>query len=90
MALDDPFESVELSLDPTGRRPVSAHFDDAPQLSYVHRLRTTAVLETFRGTLVDGRLQPNVGLGNGLRLSTSHYVLKPQITEKRRMRNQEP
>lgn len=87
--VDPPFENVELSLDPTGTRPVSARFSDAPQLKYEHRLRNSQALETFRGTLIDGILQPNVRLGNGLRLSTKPEMLKPQITQKRRARNQE-
>ncbi len=86
---DPPFENVELTLDPTESRPISARFNDAPQLKYEHRLRNSEALETFRGTLVDGVLQPNVRLGNGLRLSNKPEILKPQITEKRRARNHE-
>jgi hypothetical protein len=88
-AIDSPFQNVDLSLDPTGSRPVSARFNDAPQLSYEHRLRNAEALETFRGTLIDGVLQPNVRLGNGLRLSPNPRILKPQLTEKRRVRNHE-
>jgi hypothetical protein len=88
-AVDHPFENVELSLDHTGSQPISARFNDAPQLSYAHRLRNAEALETFRGTLVNGMLQPNVRLGNGLRLSIKANILKPQITKKRRARNHE-
>jgi hypothetical protein len=87
--VDPPFENVELNLDPTASYPISARFNDAPQLKYEHRLRNSQALETFRGTLVDGILQPNVRLGNGMRLSTKPEILKPQITEKRRARNHE-
>lgn len=87
--VDPPFENVELALDPIEGRPISARFNDAPQLKYEHRLRNSEALETFRGTLVDGVLQPNVRLGNGLRLSPKPEILKPQITEKRRARNHE-
>ncbi|XP_014551586.1 hypothetical protein COCVIDRAFT_42137 [Bipolaris victoriae FI3] len=87
--VDPPFENVELSLDPTGSHPVSARFSDAPQLRYEYRLQNSQALETFRGTLVGGILQPNVRLGNGLRLSNKPEILKPQITAKRRARNQE-
>lgn len=86
---DPPFENVELSLDSTGCHPVSARFNDAPQLRYEYRLQNSQALETFRGTLVGGILQPNVRLGNGLRLSNKPEILKPQITAKRRARNQE-
>ncbi|KAF1947350.1 hypothetical protein EJ02DRAFT_365678 [Clathrospora elynae] len=86
---DPPFQAVALSLDPTGNHPVSARFQDAPQLKYEHRVRSTEALETFRGTLVDGVLQPNVRLGNGLGLSDKPTILKPQVQEKRRTRNYE-
>ncbi|KAI4670319.1 uncharacterized protein J4E79_000600 [Alternaria viburni] len=86
---DPPFENVELTLDPTESRPISARFNDAPQLKFKHRLRNSEALETFRGTLVDGVLQPNVRLGNGLRLSNKPEMLKPQLTAKRRARNHE-
>ncbi|USP82453.1 hypothetical protein yc1106_09727 [Curvularia clavata] len=86
---DPRFEKVELSLDPTGTRPVSARFSDALQLRYENRLRNSQALQTFRGTLVDGVLQPNVRLGNGLRLSDKPEILEPQITEKRRKQNRE-
>jgi hypothetical protein len=89
VAVDHPFENVDLKLDHTGSHPISARFHDAPQLSYAHRLRNAEALETFRGTLVDGSLQPNVRLGNGLRLSIKANILKPQVTEKRRRRNHE-
>ncbi|KAI4956101.1 hypothetical protein J4E91_000311 [Alternaria rosae] len=86
---DPPFENIELTLDPTESRPISARFNDAPQLRYEHRLRNSEALETFRGTLVDGVLQPNVRLGNGLRLSNKPEILKPQVKAKRRARNHE-
>lgn len=90
MSVVDPlFENVELSLDPTGSHPVSARFNDAPQLRYEYRLQNSQALETFRGTLIGGILQPNVRLGNGLHLSNKPEILKPQITAKRRARNQE-
>lgn len=87
--IEPPFENVELSLNSTGAHPVSARFSDAPQLRYEYRLRNSQALKTFRGTLVDGVLQPNVRVGNGLRLSNKPEILKPQITEKRRARNRE-
>ncbi|KAG9189608.1 hypothetical protein G6011_06476 [Alternaria panax] len=87
--VDPPFENVELTLDPAESRPISARFNDAPQLRYEHRIRNSEALETFRGTLVDGVLQPNVRLGNGLRLSPNPEILKPQLIEKRLARNHE-
>ncbi|KAL1796428.1 hypothetical protein ACET3X_004968 [Alternaria dauci] len=85
--VDPPFENVELTLDPTQSRPISARFNDAPQLKYEHRLRNSEALETFRGTLVDGVLQPNVRLGNRLHLSPNPQILTPQLAGKRRARD---
>lgn len=87
--VDPPFESVELALGPSGSRPVSTRFSDAPQLKYQHRVQIAEALQTFRGTLIDGTLQPNVRLGNGLRLSPNPEIRKPQGAEKRRARDRE-
>ncbi|KAI2478663.1 hypothetical protein Ptr902_09629 [Pyrenophora tritici-repentis] len=79
---DSPFENVQLQLDPTGSRPVSARFSDAMPFKQKHRARNSEALETFRGTLIDGVLQPNVRLGNGLRLSNNYDFLDPESTER--------
>jgi len=81
---DSPFENVELDLDSTGSRPVSARFSDATPFKPKHRARNSEALETFRGTLIDGVLQPNVRLGNGLRLSNNPDILDSEITETRK------
>ncbi|KAB2107753.1 hypothetical protein AG0111_0g4474 [Alternaria gaisen] len=81
--VDPPYEDVELTLDPTESRPISASFNDAPQLSYGDMLRNSEALKTFRGTLIDGTLQPNVRLGNGLHLSLKPQIKKPWLAEKK-------
>ncbi|CAN9475268.1 unnamed protein product [Alternaria alternata] len=85
--VDPPFEDVELTLDSTESRPISASFNDAPQLNKWDRLRNSEALETFRGTLIDGILQPNVRLGNGLHLSPKPHIKKPPLAEKKQARN---
>ncbi|CAE7206934.1 hypothetical protein PTTW11_09630 [Pyrenophora teres f. teres] len=86
---DSPFENVELQLDPTGSRPVSARFSDATPFKQKHRARNSEALETFRGTLIDGVLQPNVRLGNGLRLS-NNYDMDPESTERGKKATKRP
>jgi hypothetical protein len=67
-----PFEKITFALDPSHSYPTSATFDPNPQvLAYPHRKVLLLALATFRGTLIDGVLQPNVRLENGLNLSTS-------------------
>jgi hypothetical protein len=87
--IDPPFENVELDLDPTNSRPISARFNDIPQLRIDQRMRNSEALKTFRGTLIDGVLQPNVRLGNGLRLSNKPDILSPRFIEKRRARDRD-
>ena len=79
-----------MQLDQSGSCPVSAQFKDAPSLKVARRMRTSEALENFRGTLIDGVLQPNVRLGNGLCLSNKPGILKPRLQEKRRKWDCEP
>ncbi|RMZ72182.1 key lime pathogenicity [Pyrenophora seminiperda CCB06] len=78
------FENVELKLDPTGSRPVSARFSHAIPFQEKHRVRNSEAMQTFRGTLIDGILQPNVRLGNGLCLSDDPGILDTEVNEGKR------
>jgi hypothetical protein len=73
---DCPFEEVILTLDDTGTYPVSAQVREIPQLEFQYRynIMKAMVPGSFRGTLVDGTLQPNVRQGNGLYLHNSHRI----------------
>lgn len=82
MVEKEPFERVDFELDESGSYPVSAQFSSVPKgLSYAHREDIKTALITFRGTLVENVLQPNVRLGNGLTLSTSTRLRRTQIPE---------
>lgn len=67
--VDQSFENVVLFLDNATSRPISAHFKTARPLNMDLRVDIRQALLNFRGTLVDGILQPNVRLGNGLLLA---------------------
>ena len=87
--VDAPFEHVDLQLDNSRRHITSARFKDAPLLSPKYRFGSSKALETFRGTLINGTLQPNVHLGNGLHVSSNPAIKRRQIVESRRLRNYE-
>ncbi|KAH7073413.1 hypothetical protein FB567DRAFT_200016 [Paraphoma chrysanthemicola] len=76
------FERVVMTLDETERLPLSAgrKFAFRFNMKCRHGQHTQQALQTFRGTLVDGILQPNVKLGNGLLLAPEPFV-KPQKTD---------
>lgn len=76
---DQPAQSVIMKLDETGTYPVSADIRDALPLKYEYRVLIHNALNTFRGTLVDGKLQPNVLLGNGFDLSIISGILSPEV-----------
>jgi hypothetical protein len=59
---------------------MSLDFGETKTLLPHYRIRLGNALKVFRGTLVDGVLQPNVRLGNGLRVSedTFRYVKPPR------------
>jgi hypothetical protein len=63
---DRPFDSITLSLNEADTREIDWQFRNRLILgtNYVSKLQEA--LRTFRGTLIDGNLQPNVRLGNGL------------------------
>lgn len=72
-----PYTMIEFQLDPTRTFPVSskAQRHKAPH-GFPHQafLSVSATVDssyTFRGTLINGILQPNVRLGNGLAFSVS-------------------
>jgi hypothetical protein len=71
---DEPVENVVLSLNETSTVIVSATVKDATRLNSAQRVQNSIALRTFRGTLVDGILQPNVRLGNGLKLSANEKL----------------
>jgi hypothetical protein len=79
-AVDHPFQNVVLSLDDTGRFPVSATFETAPPLLPHRRMDFSEAMESFRGTLIAGVLQANVRLGNGLQLLTDPHLLPRKKT----------
>ncbi|KAF2691735.1 hypothetical protein K458DRAFT_381577 [Lentithecium fluviatile CBS 122367] len=84
-----PFERIKFATDPTHSRLLLAKFDRKPKiLGYQHRLSLVKALATFRGTLVDGVLQPNVRLGNGLTLTTS-VKLDGHVATKAKLRTAE-
>ncbi|CAO2657240.1 Nn.00g033660.m01.CDS01 [Neocucurbitaria sp. VM-36] len=87
--VDAPFEHVDLQLDNSRRHITSARFKDAPLLKPKYRFWSSKALETFRGTLINGTLQPNVRLGNGLHVSSNPAIKRRQIVESRRSRNHE-
>ncbi|KZM19905.1 uncharacterized protein EKO05_0004287 [Ascochyta rabiei] len=74
LAPDQPFHPICLHLDPTRGFPDSVDMDEraVPMLAAEEDLRRNppllASLQTFRGTLNEGTLQPNVRPDNGLRL----------------------
>ncbi|KAF2032271.1 hypothetical protein EK21DRAFT_110215 [Setomelanomma holmii] len=78
-----PYERVLLTLDSTATRPESASFKDIPPLNMEHRQDIRQALQNFRGTLMDGVLQPNVRLGNGLLLKPEPYM---KLAHQQRMR----
>jgi hypothetical protein len=82
MVADQPVENVVLKLDETGTYPVSAGIRNALPLKYKHKVRNYQALNTFRGTLVDSILQPNVRLGNGLDLSTILGILSLEMKQR--------
>ncbi|KAF1951721.1 hypothetical protein CC80DRAFT_553091 [Byssothecium circinans] len=71
------FEQIELKCDKTRTRPVSAEIHPGPFIP--SKSQRQLVLEaSFRGTLIDGVLQPNVRLGNGIRWSSQNYF-RPNV-----------
>jgi hypothetical protein len=75
-----PFRIVTLTPDDNGTCPMSLDFGETKNLLPHYRLRLGNALKVFRGTLIDGVLQPNVRLGNGLRVSDDafRYVKPPR------------
>ncbi|KAH7078882.1 hypothetical protein BKA63DRAFT_563550 [Paraphoma chrysanthemicola] len=77
------FEKVVIAQDETEGLPLSGGRKITPPLNMECRQGQyiQQALQTFRGTLVDGILQPNVKLGNGLLLALEPYPsnsVKPQ------------
>lgn len=88
ISLRRPFLRFIFTLDKTGqRRPLAKFFAKDEDIIYKLPELREALL-TFRGTLVNGTLQPNVRLGNGLTLRGMHNVgvdaesLTPRNTHK--------
>ncbi|KAF2440632.1 hypothetical protein P171DRAFT_435415 [Karstenula rhodostoma CBS 690.94] len=70
-----PFRQCHLTYDRAIPSQPSSRLDQPPVV--LHRLMRVLMnkaLQNFRGTLVDGVLQPNVWLGNGLNLSDSNVL----------------
>jgi hypothetical protein len=63
-----------MTLNAVGTQPILARFREALHLKAEYRVANSEALETFRGTLIDGVLQPNVRLGNGLHLSRETHM----------------
>jgi hypothetical protein len=63
---DRPFDSITLSLNKAGTREIDWQFRNRLILGTDYVSKLQEALRTFRGTLIDGNLQPNVRLGNGL------------------------
>ncbi|KAF2632682.1 hypothetical protein BU25DRAFT_80275 [Macroventuria anomochaeta] len=67
--------AVSLELDPTQAFPISIAFYSRmsqsilPQKNFTHGIQLLHTLRTFRGTLIDGALQPNVRPSNRLEFS---------------------
>jgi hypothetical protein len=66
---DSPYDNVTLVLDDTGTQLVSTRVRHRVIMDTEHERTAKQALQCFRGTLIDGTLQPNVRLGNGLVLS---------------------
>jgi len=67
-----PFEQIDFHPDASHSHLISATFHRNPIIPiYGLRKDLAKAMVTFRGTLIDGVLQPRTRLGNGLELSTS-------------------
>lgn len=63
-----PFEHVTVSFDETTHEYIHSTITGGSNLTLKQNSAVEKALRTFRGTYVDGALQPNVRLGNGLEL----------------------
>jgi hypothetical protein len=63
-----PFEHITVSFDETTHEYIHSTITGGSKLTLKQNSAVEKALRTFRGTYVDGTLQPNVRLGNGLEL----------------------
>jgi hypothetical protein len=83
---DNAYSRITVGFDKTGTQPVSTRVRKQYTLGTEHKSNAEQALQTFRGTLIDGTLQPNVRLGNGLQvLSLPRHAIPrgPNRREKR-------
>ncbi|KAJ8106405.1 hypothetical protein OPT61_g9560 [Boeremia exigua] len=78
-----PYIPISLEIDPTQASPVSTSFStvghgrlELPENKFLAVAEAVKSWRIFRGTLIDGYLQPNVRLGNGLEVSVKRPARK--------------
>ncbi|KAH3949025.1 hypothetical protein HBI70_124770 [Parastagonospora nodorum] len=84
-----PFEHITVSFDETTHEYIHSTITGGSNLTLKQNSAVEKALRTFRGTYVDGTLQPNVRLGNGLELLDMPAAMEArsvkQANEKRAM-----
>jgi hypothetical protein len=78
---EHPFEHVTVAFDKNTHEYISTGVQESFVMSDEKRRVIKQALNSFRGTFVDGSLQPNVRLGNGLEIRGVPTVQKPRIVE---------
>lgn len=75
------WEHITITLNPTVSPLISVRAHPFKGWNISQRNMINDALDTFRGTLIDGTLQPNVRLGNGLCIENEMLALEPQMEQ---------
>jgi hypothetical protein len=85
---DSPYGRISIVLDETGTQRISESVHKQYMLHSKHEYRAMLALRSFRGTLVDGTLQPNIRLGNGLQVFGLHSHTNPGMPKRMEKREE--